>query len=166
LCRPPGPSRAASRLAVARGFDKNCSGKREAKVLPPGALFFLGFTREKQGDWNEAVKEFQRAVDLSSGDSSYLAALAHASALSGNHHQASLICARMQKRAATEYVSSYDIALVYLGLNQKQQALNGLNRAYEEDDPNMNFLNVDPTLDDIRSDHRFQNLLQRIGLSQ
>jgi len=122
--------------------------------------------REKQGDLNEVIREFQKAVDLSGGDPSYLAALAHAYALSGNQSQAQVICAKLQKRVATEYVPSYDIALVYLGLNRKQEALNWLNRAYEEDDPNMNFLNVDPTLDDLRSDRRFQNLLQRIGLVQ
>jgi hypothetical protein len=76
------------------------------------------------------------------------------------------ISSELEKRAATEYVSPYDIALVYVGLNQNQQALDWLNRAYEEDDPNMNFLNVEPTLDGIRSESRFQNLLQRIGLNQ
>jgi hypothetical protein len=86
--------------------------------------------------------------------------------LSGNRRQARFICTRLQERAATEYVSSYDIALVYLGLGQKQQALNRLGRAYEEDDPNMNFLNVKPILDNVRSDRRFQSLLQRVGLSQ
>jgi len=109
--------------------------------------------------------ELQKAVDLSGGDSSYLAALAHASALAGNQHKARVICARLQKRAATEYVSSYDIALVYLGLNQQKEALYWLNRAYGEDDPHMNFLSVDPTFDELRSDRQFQNLLQRISLS-
>jgi len=139
-------------------------GSVEATAVP--LITIRMSPREKQGDLNEAIREFQKAVDLSGGDPSYLAALAHAYALSGNQSQAQVICAKLQKRVATDYVSSYDIALVYLGLNRKQEALNWLNRAYEEDDPNMNFLNVDPTLDDLRSDRRFQNLLQRIGLVQ
>jgi len=160
---------AGSALYMDRQYDKSAEQLTKIAVAEPTyapAHYFLGFTREKQEDLTEAVKEFQKAVDLSGGDPSYLAALAHALALSGNQHRARLICARLQKRATTEYVSSYDIALVYLGLNQKQEALNWLNRAYEEDDPNMNFLNVDPTLDEIRSDRRFQNLLQRLGLRQ
>jgi len=120
----------------------------------------------KQGKLTEAIGEFQRAVDLSGGDASYFAALGYAFAHSGDRHRAQAICARLQTRAASEYVSSYDIALVYLGLKQKEKALTWLNRAYEEDDPNMNFLNVDPTLDDLRSEARFENLLRQVGLGQ
>ena len=160
---------AGSAFYMARQYDKSAERMLKMTVSEPTyapAHYFLGFTREKQGQLNEAVIEFQKAVDLSGGDPSYLAALGHGYALSGNRHRAQVICAKLQKRATTEYVSSYDIALVYLALGQKQQALDWLNRAYEEDDPNMNFLKVDPTLDDIRSDQRFQNLLQRIGLDQ
>jgi len=159
---------AGSALYMARQYNKSAEQLAKITAAEPTyapAHYFLGFTREKQGNLNDAIKEFQKAVDLSGGDPSYLAALAHASALSGNLHQARVICARLENRATTEYVSSYDISLVYLGLGQKQQALNWLNRAYEEDDPNMNFLNVDPVLDNVRSDLRFQDLLQRIGLS-
>jgi TolB-like protein/DNA-binding winged helix-turn-helix (wHTH) protein/Tfp pilus assembly protein PilF len=160
---------AGSALYMARQYDRSAEQLTKITAAEPtyaAAHYFLGFTREKQGDLKEAVKEFQRAVDLSGGDSSYLAALAHGYALSGNLHQARAICSTLQKRASREYVSSYDIALVYVGLNQKEEGLNWLNRAYEEDDPNMNFLNVDPALDDLRMDHRFENLLQRIGLTQ
>jgi tetratricopeptide (TPR) repeat protein len=162
---------AGSALYMARQYDKSAEQLAKITAAEPSyapAHYFLGFTREKQGNLNEAIQEFQKAVDLSGGDPSYLAAVAHACALSGHQSQARVISGRLrlQKRAATEYVSSYDIALVYLGLGQKEQALNWLNRAYEEDDPNMNFLNVDPILDEVRSDHRFQRLLQRVGLSQ
>jgi TolB-like protein/DNA-binding winged helix-turn-helix (wHTH) protein/Flp pilus assembly protein TadD len=160
---------AGSALYMARQYDKSAEHLSKMAAAEPTYApthYFLGFAREKQGDLTEAVKEFQKAVDLSGGDPSYLAALGHGYGLSGNQQQARAICAKLQTRAANGYVSSYDIALVYLGLNQKQRALDWLNRAYEEDDPNMNSLNVDPTLDDLRSDHRFQNLLQRIGLSQ
>jgi Flp pilus assembly protein TadD len=111
----------------------------------------------------EAVKEFQKAVDLSGGDPSYLAGLAHAYALSGEFQKARAICQRLQKRARTEYVSSYDIGLIYAGLRDKDDALIWLKHAYEEGDPNMNFLNVEPAFDDFHSDSTFRDMLQRMG---
>ena len=91
--------------------------------------------------------------------------MAHGCALSSDAQRARAISSKLQKRAATEYVSSYDIALIYLGLNDREQALNWLNRAYKEGDPNMNSLNVDPTLGNLRSETRFRELLERIGLN-
>jgi len=160
---------AGSALYMARKYDDSAElltkmiGK-EAGYAP--AHYFLGFTREKQGRLVEAIQEFKEAVDLSGGDPSYVAALGYAYALSGKQRQALAISRELQKRGATEYVSSYDVALVYVGLDHRREALNWLNRAYEEDDPNMNFLRVEPTFDGIRSEKRFQDLLQRIGGSR
>jgi len=160
---------AGSAFYMARQYDKSVEQlvkMTETEPTYPVAHYFLGFSREQRRESKEAVKEFQKAVDLSGGDPSYLAGLAHAYALSGGPHQAEAICDKLQRRARTEYVSSYDIALIYIGLREKQQALAWLNRAYEEGDPNMNFLNVEPALDELRSDDRFQQLLHRVGFNQ
>jgi len=103
-------------------------------------------------------------VALSGGEPSYLAGLAHAYALSGDQQKSRAICKKLQQRAHTEYVSSYDIALIYAGLREKQQALEWLKRAYGEDDPNMNLLNVEPAFDDLHLDAAFRDILQGMGL--
>lgn len=160
---------AGSALYMARKYNESAEQLSKMTASEPGyapAHYFLGFTHEKQGKLADAIEEFKKSVDLSGGDPSYLAALAHAYGLSGNQREARAICRSLEKRAGTEYVSSFDIALVYLGLSQKERTLDWLSRAYEEDDPNMNFLNVDPTLDGIRSERRFQDLLRRIGVGQ
>ncbi len=63
-----------------------------------------------------------------------------------------------------EYVSAYDIAVIYLGLGEKDQAFAWLERAYEERCPTLEFLKVEPSLDPLRSDPRFADLLRRMNL--
>jgi tetratricopeptide (TPR) repeat protein len=160
---------AGSALYMARKYDKSVEQLLKMTEAEPSyavAHYFLGFSREQRRELKEAIKEFQKAVDLSGGDPSYLAGLAHAYALSGDSQKARAICQRLQKRARTEYVSSYDIGLIYAGLRKRDQALLWLKRAYEEGDPNMNFLNVEPAFDDFHSDSTFRDMLQRVGFGQ
>jgi len=67
--------------------------------------------------------------------------------------------------AERRYISPYSIAVIYLGLGDKEQAFAWLNRAYQERDNWLNYLKVEPRLDPLRSDTRFANLLRRVRLS-
>jgi TolB-like protein/DNA-binding winged helix-turn-helix (wHTH) protein/Tfp pilus assembly protein PilF len=158
---------AGSAFYMAREYDMSVEQLLKMIEAEPSyavAHYFLGFSREQRGELKEAIKEFQKAVALSGGEPSYLAGLAHAYALSGDQQKSRAICKKLQERAHTEYVSSYDIALIYAGLREKQQVLEWLKRAYEEDDPNMNLLNVEPAFDDFHLDAAFRDMLQRMGL--
>jgi TolB-like protein/DNA-binding winged helix-turn-helix (wHTH) protein/Tfp pilus assembly protein PilF len=160
---------AGSALYMARQYDKSVEQLVQMTAAEPAyavAHYFLGFSYEKQGKLEQALSEFQKAVSISGGDSSYLAGLAHAYALASDQHHATTIRLALQKRARNEYVSSYDIALICVGLHERSESLLWLKRAYEEGDPNMNFLNVEPALDELRSDTRFRELLHRTGLSE
>jgi hypothetical protein len=59
---------------------------------------------------------------------------------------------------------AYDIAMVYLGLGEKEQAYRWLEKGFEERSPWMVYLNLDPRLDGLRADPRFQELAHRVGL--
>jgi hypothetical protein len=61
-------------------------------------------------------------------------------------------------------VSSYNRSLVYLGLKDSGRAVKFLEQAYEEGDPSLTYLAVDPKWLSLRSVPRFQALLERIGL--
>jgi len=67
-------------------------------------------------------------------------------------------------RPRHEYVIPYDIAVVAVGLGDKDQAFAWLERAYEERSRWFVQCKVEPLLDPLRSDPRFQNLLRRVGL--
>jgi uncharacterized protein YpiB (UPF0302 family) len=62
------------------------------------------------------------------------------------------------------YVSPYNIAQMCARLEQKEQAIAWLERAYNERDSKLTYIKIDPAFDAIRSDPRFQQLVQRLGM--
>jgi tetratricopeptide (TPR) repeat protein len=68
----------------------------------------------------------------------------------------------IRERVNKDRVGAYDMALVHAGLGEKDQAFEWLERAYEDRDQGIAFLKVDPPLDPLRSDPRFQDLLRRV----
>jgi hypothetical protein len=70
----------------------------------------------------------------------------------------------LKKSSAKHYFPPYQLALIHVGLGEKEEALNLLERAYEERYPWLMHLAVEPRLDPIRSEPRFKALLSRIGL--
>ena len=76
------------------------------------------------------------------------------------------LLAELEKRSKKTYVSSYQIALVYLGQRQNDKAMEQLENAYQEHSTLLTYLKMDPRFDPLRSDPRFQDLVHRIGLPQ
>jgi adenylate cyclase len=62
------------------------------------------------------------------------------------------------------YVSSYNMAEIYARLEQRQEALSALERAYTERDSNLTNMKIEPAFDGVRSDPRFRELLLRLGM--
>jgi hypothetical protein len=69
-------------------------------------------------------------------------------------------------KTTKDYVSPYELATLYVGLGDKEVALESLERAYREHDLQMQYLKVDPHYDALRSEARFQDLMRRVGLPQ
>ena len=69
-------------------------------------------------------------------------------------------------KTTKDYVSPAELAILYVGLGDKEAALDSLERAYREHDSQMRFLKVDPHYDALRSEARFQDLMRRVGLPQ
>ena len=72
---------------------------------------------------------------------------------------------RLKEQAKQRYISPEVIAWIYIGLGEKQQALEQLEKSYDNREDTMLWLNSDPALDDLRSEPRFQDLVQRVGLA-
>ena len=113
---------------------------------------------------NEAIEEFKRAIELSSGHDTFDANLAYAYATSGRKEEAMKIVKDLEDRQIQHSSTDASIALVYLGLGDNDQAMIWLNKAYQARF-NPSIL-VRPTFDSLRSDGRFQDLSRRIGLPQ
>jgi Flp pilus assembly protein TadD len=110
----------------------------------------------------EAVAEFQRAIELSPGSTAFTANLAYAYAVSGMRNEATKILDDLKKRSQNGFSNAPEIALAYVGLNDKDQAMVWLEKAYAERfSP---WVLTRPAFDPLLPDPRFQDLLRRIGL--
>ena len=126
--------------------------------------YLLGVGYEGSGQTRKAIPEYQRAVEVSRGDSDPLASLAHAYATTGKRSEAEKILHEWLRREETSYLSPYMIATVYASLGHKDDAFEYLEKAYQERSSDLPyFLKADLRMDSLRSDPRFQDLMRRMN---
>jgi tetratricopeptide (TPR) repeat protein len=94
-----------------------------------------------------------------------MAFLGYALAKSGKQTEARAVLEELLKLSTERYVPSYNIALIYNGLGEREQTLAWLERAYEQRDARLIFLKVEPKWNNLRSDPRFVDLLRRVRLA-
>jgi DNA-binding winged helix-turn-helix (wHTH) protein/TolB-like protein/Flp pilus assembly protein TadD len=129
----------------------------------PRLHFRLGNAYEEEGMVEKAIPEFEQAVRLSGGDSSYEGSLGHAYAVAGKVEKARAILDLLKKRARQQYVPAYSVAVVYEGLQDRENAFRWLEKAYTDRSSSMALLKVDPVLENLRSDSRFAELAGRVN---
>ena len=122
----------------------------------------LGYTYEAMGKYNEAIAEFQESLRLQGDNTSTQCYLGYALAKAGRRSEAEAILKRLE--TTKEYVSPAELASLYVGLGEKEQALSALERAYTAHDLQLQFLAIEPHLDPLRSDPRFRELIRKVGL--
>jgi Flp pilus assembly protein TadD len=128
------------------------------------ARMVLGQAYEQKGMLQEAIAEFERALSLAGGSSVYAASLAHAFGVAGRSAEALKVLGDLRKMADSRFVSSYDLALVQVGLGDNVKAFELLTAAVQERSPRVVFLGVEPRFDGLRADPRFRELLRSVGL--
>jgi TolB-like protein/DNA-binding winged helix-turn-helix (wHTH) protein/Tfp pilus assembly protein PilF len=157
----------ADALSIAHRFDEAVQQSRKTLELAPDfaiAHYELGQAFEQKGMHNEAIKEFQRAIDLSGHDGTLDANLAYVYAVTGRREEATKIAMDLETEHDQNSSSDANVALVYAGLHDNDQAIIWLNKAFE-----MRFnpsILLRPAFDDLRSDPRFREIVNRIGLPQ
>ena len=124
------------------------------------ALLTMGWAYEQKGRFQEALAALRKAP----GESNLkTASIAHAFARSGNRSAAQTVLDDLLAASKKSYVSAYDIAVIYAGLDNKELTLEWLNKAYEEHSGFLVFLQQDPRFAALRHDVSFQDLLRRMG---
>ena len=149
-------------LLVAHLNDKAIAQSRKTVDMDPNfaiAHYELGQAFVEKHSYNEAIGEFQKAIELSGGSVPCTSNLAYAYAVSNKRNEAVKILNDVKTRSTR---NAAEIALMYVGLGEKDQAMKWLGKAYEEHF-NPSIL-LRPAFDPVRSDPRFQNLVHRIGL--
>lgn len=115
--------------------------------------------------YNEAIAATQNMKKLLGGeDPLFLTTLGYIYSLSGKRDGAKKVLNELSELSKHGYISSMRIALIYMGLEQKDQAFKWLEKAYEERDFWMTLIKVAPPLDRLRSDPRFKILLKKMNL--
>ncbi len=126
----------------------------------------LGVAYEGTGKLPEAIAEYEKAVELSNGDLNRVASLANAYAVIGNRAEAERILHNLEEKSRSGKASPYLAATIYAGLGQNDKAMDLIEKAYREKTLDVAWiLKPDVRTDNLRSDPRFQRLLQRVGLS-
>lgn len=103
---------------------------------------------------------------LSDSSVAYVAALAHTYAVAGDRTRAASLLAHLKRLSMQRYVSGYWIAEIHAALGEIDQAFEWLEQAYQEPSSWLVYLKVDPRLDPLRSDARFDALLEKVGLKK
>jgi TolB-like protein/Tfp pilus assembly protein PilF/class 3 adenylate cyclase len=149
----------------ARRYDEAIAQLRKTLEIEPRsylAHYYLGQALQLKGQLPEAISEYRKATELDD-DPFALAMLGQAYARSGQSDDAKKILARLNEEAKSRYVAAYGVATVFLGLGDKSHAMDELERAYRENDGNDIYnIRVDPLLDDLRGDPRFEALAEKI----
>jgi DNA-binding winged helix-turn-helix (wHTH) protein/tetratricopeptide (TPR) repeat protein len=125
---------------------------------------FLGMVYEQEGRTNEAITEIQKAIDLSGGEFG-LGSLGHVYARVGRRDDARNMLQSIAEQAPRTYVSPYQLAIVYAGLDEKDRAIDELEKAFAERSLSPPVLRFDPRLNNLRAEPRFQEFARRVGLS-
>ncbi|MGZ7030279.1 MAG: TPR end-of-group domain-containing protein, partial [Terriglobales bacterium] len=128
------------------------------------AHLLLGEGYVQAGLRSDGVNELKMAASLSGGSPLYTAQVAVALAAAGRKHEALRIAHELETISRKRYVSPYGLAQIYAALNSDEETFKWLQAAYNDRAVWMGYLAVDPIFERYRSDHRFQELLRRIGL--
>jgi tetratricopeptide (TPR) repeat protein len=152
----------------ARQYDRAIEQLRAAIELEPAYFWahtLLAMAYEQKGEARKAIAEFQKARKLSQSPFTQ-ANLARGYAMAGNRAEALKLVAELEEDCKRLCVAPYDVAAVYAGLGEKDQALTWLERAYATRSWFLPWLQIDARFDGLRSDPRFLDLVRRMGFPQ
>jgi len=148
----------------ARQFDAARQQVEEALELESDQSFhyYLSWIHREQAQYQDAISEAQRARGSEPYPIQILGHVGNTYARAGRVAE-SRECLRELKETREGGVGAYEVALIHAGLGEKDQAFEWLDKAYEEHDKGLVYLKVDPPLDPLRSDPRFEDLLRRMN---
>jgi tetratricopeptide (TPR) repeat protein len=154
-------------LYFAGRYDEAIEQCRKTLEMDPNfavAHWHLGLAYEQKGMFDDAIAEFQKASTLSGSSPLMKAALGHAYAKANRKHEATMILDQLKELSKDRYVSSYEVAAIYVALGDHKRAFQLLERADKEHSFQLVYLKAWPQFSPVSADPRFQDLVKRIGL--
>jgi TolB-like protein/Tfp pilus assembly protein PilF len=170
LLDPLSPFMQSSYLAVVYHSRRFVELKERLRADRPRlAGFFkyhliLGMSEIHERRWEIAIEELRVALKTSGGSSFMKACLGYALASSGRETEARALFGELLAHSESQYVPATDFAILAVGLGDTEEALNWLDKAYDERSTFLIYIAHDALFDPLRTEPRFQNLVHRIGL--
>jgi eukaryotic-like serine/threonine-protein kinase len=154
-------------LFNARRYDEAIEQLKKTLELDPNfplTHVWLAYAYGAKGQYAQAIAEYKEVIRLGEDSTSTKIYLGYSLAMSGKRNEGLAILKEMQ--TTKEYVSPAELAVLYAGLGDKEQAFAALEQAYAAHDFQLQYLKVEPDYDSLRSDPRFADLVRRVGLPE
>jgi TolB-like protein/Tfp pilus assembly protein PilF len=147
----------------ARRYDQALADIDKADEIEPNTSQYIYpraviYVEKKMYD--EAIAAFQKLGQQPHA----LGHIGNVYARMGRAAQARDSISRLEEHVRTDGIGRYEIALIYAGLGEKDEAFQWLEKAYAAHDKGLTYLKIDPCMDPLRSDPRFHDLIRRVGL--
>jgi TolB-like protein/Tfp pilus assembly protein PilF len=153
-------------LVFARRYDEAIAQYKRTLVRNPNFAYAhraLGWAYGSKGMYPEAIAETRTSIELNHIGKGYLGLWL---AKSGKRDEAVKLLGELKQESTRNYVQSYTFALIYIGLGDKEEALNWLEKQMSGRSETANTYAVAPELDDLRSEPRFKEMLKRMNLPE
>ena len=151
-----------------RDYDRAIEQFERTIEMEPGfknVHFRLGLAYLHKGRYEEAIAKFKDSQKISF-DRDAVAWTGYAYGLMGRAAEARSVLADLEAMVAEQYVTSYSFAIVHLGLGEIDEAFRWLERGAKEHDYWLAFILIDPDLDLLRGDPRFDKLIRLVGIPE
>jgi TolB-like protein/DNA-binding winged helix-turn-helix (wHTH) protein len=154
-------------LYYARNYDQAIEQGLRAMQLDPNYVrthFWMGRVYSQKGMHREAIAASEKILESMPDSTLGLTEMAYSLAVAGRRKEARQILLRLEGRSTSAFVPAYDLAVIYIALNEEEVAVRYMQQAYENRDWALVVLAVEPRLDPLRSDPRFQEILAKLNL--
>jgi serine/threonine-protein kinase len=153
-------------LLYSRQYERAVEQCQKTLELDPTfilALIFRGQAHEQLGAFAEAVDSFEKAAELSRRHPTYLADLGHGYAVAGRREDALSVLAELHEMSSHRYVGARSIAEIHIGLGQVDEALDWLERGFQQRNGWLIHIRENPRYDRLREDPRYLDLVRRMN---
>jgi tetratricopeptide (TPR) repeat protein len=155
---------------LARRYDEAIEQLRKTIEMDRNfsyAHWQLGIAYQRKGFYREANTAYNRARQLNDKNPWILALLAQFYAGTGSKNEALKTLIEVKEMSAQQqHIPEYRFAVVYAALGERDQALYWLEKCYQNRCQEMTRLKIDPFLEPLRDDPRYQALMKKVGFSE
>lgn len=168
---PVNPSIVADSALVfilARRYDESIAESRKALEMFPNfrlSHMALGLALAEKGEYDGGIQELEKAK-LLDGSPFVIGQLGYAYAKGGRRDDARKVLSDLKELSKKSYVAPYFFAAIYAALNEKDEAFAWLEKAFQERSWWLCWIKMDPKMDSLRSESRFNALMSRVGFPQ